>query len=465
MPVSLAAEAARVGRWFGVDDPWERPRPAIGRADVLAALALETLGLVSLELVRSIGVLDDLTQPWWVQWIAVSTGAVLVLGRRRYPLVVASLAAAHMVVVGVSMPVVMGQMTLQAVYFVAILSGVAWARDRRWMLVVVGTILVVMFTWIGLQFAIGNAIQDFVDSEDAGERFGLIGQLPAAVLMTLVVNAFYFGGAIVVGQLMWRSARHRALLLDQSTTIAEQADELRTRAVTEERLRIARELHDVVAHHVSVIGIQAAAARRVMGRDTEATATALSGIEASSRDAVTSMRGLLGTLREVERPSAPTSRAPQPGFGEIDALVASATTGARRVSFDLVESEPGLAARVVAPLQHSVYRTVQEALTNVEKHSTAGRVSVVLRLESGARGHVELEVVDDGRPRVGAPSSGLGQLGIRERAASHRGAVEMGPRATGGYRVRVRYPWSTADPEATAPDRAQPMADATPGPA
>ncbi|WP_240917669.1 ATP-binding protein [Phycicoccus sp. HDW14] len=86
---------------------------------------------------------------------------------------------------------------------------------------------------------------------------------------------------------------------------------------------------------------------------------------------------------------------------------------------------------------------MQEALTNVEKHSTATRVSVVVRLDDVA-GFAEVEVVDDGRPRPGSSGSGLGQLGIRERAASHRGTVELGPRPTGGYRVRARYPWREA---------------------
>ncbi|NHA68575.1 sensor histidine kinase [Phycicoccus flavus] len=446
MDASAPTPLVRLGRWFGVDDPWQRPRPAVDRSDVLLALALEAFGLVTLELVRSVGALQELTAPLWAQWLAVSSGAVLLLGRRRWPVTVAALAATHLVVVGVTMPVVMGQLTMQVVYFVAIMSGVAWARDRRWMLAAVGVILVVMFSWVALQFAVGNAAQRFLDSAggDVTERVGLLGPVPAAVLLTLAVNVVYFGGAVVIGQLMWRTARDRALLEDQAGTIRAQAGELRTRAVTEERLRIARELHDVVAHHVSVIGIQAAAARRVMGRDPDAADRALGGIEGSSREAVTSMRGLLGTLRTAPTVDAgPADRTPQPGLGQLPALVAAASTAGRRATYDLVESAPGAAEVVPAPLAHSVYRTVQEALTNVEKHSTATRVSVVVRVRRGPDGHVELEVVDDGRPRPGTSTGGLGQLGIRERAASHSGVVDLGPRATGGYRVRVRYPWTS----------------------
>ncbi len=442
MATSERPVAVRLAGWFGVDDPWQRPRPEVGRRDVVTAAAIGVFGLVALELVRSVKVLEDVTYPWWIQWLAVITASALLVGRRRWPVVVAGAASLHMLLVGVTMPVVMGQVTLQVVYFVALMSGVAWARDRRWMLVVVGVIVVVMFAWIALQFAVGTALQDFVDESGGRSRAGILAPIPAAVLLTLVINVVYFGGAVVIGQMQWRSARDHALLERQAATISTQTEELRTRAVTEERLRIARELHDVVAHHVSVIGIQAAAARRVMERDPDATRTALEGIEGSSREAVSSMRGLLGTLRDVDRPDAPasTSRSPQPGLGELQHLVEACATPGRRVSLDVVESRPGAAERLAAPLAHSIHRTVQEALTNVEKHSTASRVSVVVRLDDTA-GYAEVEVVDDGRPRAGSSGSGLGQLGIRERAASHRGTVELGPRPTGGYRVRVRYPW------------------------
>lgn len=441
----LASTVARLARWFGADDAWERPRPEVTRTDVAWAVGMAVFGLFALELVRSVGVLRETDAPWWVQWVAVLTGAALLVGRRRWPVTVAALAAAHMVVVGVTMPMVMGQMTLQVLYFVALMSGVAWARDRRWMLVVVGVIVIVMFTWIALQFAVGNAAQEYVDDASGAERYGPLAPIPAAVLLTLVINVVYFGGAVVIGQLQWRSARDRALLERQAATITTQTEELRTRAVTEERLRIARELHDVVAHHVSVIGIQAAAARRVMDRDPEGSRAALAGIEGSSREAVASMRGLLGTLREVERPETAElgTRSPQPGLAELPALVEACATPGRRVVYDLVEARPGAAGRLGAPLAHSIHRTVQEALTNVEKHSTATRVSVVVRLDDVA-GYAEVEVVDDGRPRAGSSGSGLGQLGIRERAASHRGTVELGPRPTGGYRVRARYPWRDA---------------------
>ena len=133
-PDPVAARRS-VGEWlsdaFGVEDPWVRPRPAVERRDVVLAGVVGLVGVVSLELARSLGVFEDVGGPVWLQVLAVLSGAALLVGRRRWPLTVALLAAAHMVVVGVAMPMVMGQFTLQVAYFIAFLSGVAWARDRR----------------------------------------------------------------------------------------------------------------------------------------------------------------------------------------------------------------------------------------------------------------------------------------------------------------------------------------------
>ncbi len=442
MPSSRASLPTRVGAFFGADDPWERPRPPVGREDVLLAAIVAVVGLVSLELVRSVGVLDHLTAPWPVQSLAVLTGSALLVGRRRWPLVVAALAATHMLVVGVTMPEVMGQFTLQLVYFVAILSGVSWARDRRLMVGVIGAIVLVMFVWIALQFAVGSAIQDLVDDSRGTTRDGVLAPIPAAVALTLVINAAYFGGAVLGGQISWRNARQKALLSEQAATIRTQSDTLRRRAVTDERLRIARELHDVVGHHVSVIGIQAAAARRVIDRDPDAAAAALGDIERSSREAVTQMRGLLGTLRDLgEQAEERDDRAPEPGVDDLPALAAERTAAGLVTALDVVESTPGAARQLPAPLGLSLYRVAQEALANTTKHSTARSARVVLRVEDRTPApYAEVEVLDDGRPRGATSGSGLGHLGMRERAAGMRGEVEIGPRPTGGYRVRVRVP-------------------------
>ncbi|HEU4337746.1 MAG TPA: sensor histidine kinase [Nocardioides sp.] len=446
----MPSTTQRALTWFGVDDEWERPRPRIGRQDVVLVAGVEAVSLLALELVRSAGGLDHTDVPIWTQWLGVSTGAALLLGRRRWPLVVASLAALHMFVAGVTMPQVMGQVSLQIVYFVALLSGVAYARDRRAMVVVIGTIVLFMFAWITWQFAVGSAAQDMIDEADAADRTGLFAPIPAAVAMTLLINVIYFGGAIVGGGVSWRAARQRTRLQEQAATIAAQAGRLREQAVIDERLRIARELHDVVAHGVSAMGIQAGAARRVLDRDPDAARVALARVEDASRDALAQMRRLLGTLREGpadgnEASAGPDGgvRTPEAGVGDLPDLVARASQEGLAVRLDVVEDPPSAATRLPRGVGLAIYRTVQEALTNVRRHSTADTVSVVVRVDESSS-YAEVEVVDNGRPRHGTSGSGLGQLGIRERAATHDGQVDIGPRVTGGYRVRVRYPLGAA---------------------
>ncbi|UFN44027.1 sensor histidine kinase [Nocardioides okcheonensis] len=444
MPRLSQRLSQRLLDWFGVDDAWERPRPPVGRPDAVLALTVESVSLLALELVRSSGGFEHTDVPVWAQWLAVSSGAALLLGRRRWPLTVALLAAAHMFVAGVTMPEVMGQLSLQIVYFVALLSGVAWARDRRAMVVVVGTIVLFMFAWIGWQFALGSSIQEWLDDEDLSEQIGVFPPIPAAIAITLLINVIYFGGAIVGGGVSWRAARQRHRLQEQASTIAAQAGRLREQAVVDERLRIARELHDVVAHGVSAMGIQAGAARRVLDRDPDAARRALANVEDASRDAVTQMRLLLGTLREgvgdrADAPADDAARAPGATVADLPSLVAAVSGEGLSVSLDVVPDCEVVAERVPRGVGLAVYRTVQEALANVRRHSTADAVSVVVRVDAEGS-YAEVEVVDNGRSRHGTSGSGLGQLGIRERAATHGGHVEIGPRVTGGYRVRVRYP-------------------------
>lgn len=443
MPTSRPSLPARLGALFGLDDDWVRPRPTLATRDVVLAAVIEALGLLTLELFRSVGALDRVTAPVWVQWLTVSTGAILLVFRRRWPLVVASLAALHLFVAGVTVPDIMALFPLQIVYFLTIFSGVAWARDRRGMVLVIGLILVVMFGWIVWQFAVGSGIQDILDEIDGSTRSGWFAPVTAGVLITFMINIVYFGGAVVGGAFAWRAVRQRAQLEEQAVTIAAQAEGLRRRAVVDERLRIARELHDVVGHHVSVIGIQAAAARRLLDRDPPAATEALGRIEQSSREGVTQMRGLLGTLRALEDGDAAeaTHRGPEPGIADLPDLIAERCASGLPTTYSVVESSPGASARLAGPVGLSIYRIAQEALANVARHSTARAASVTLRVEGATpRPHAEIEILDDGRPRHGTLGSGLGQLGIRERAASHRGEVEIGPRATGGYRVRVRIP-------------------------
>ncbi|GMA21237.1 sensor histidine kinase [Arsenicicoccus piscis] len=447
--------AGVITRFFALDDSWVRPRPPLSRADVLTGLVAFLVGAIGLELVRSFADMEG-ARPAAVQYLALVAGTLPLVWRRRFPIEVAAIAGVLFFVSGVYVPEVVYLFAYQITYFFALFSGVAWARNRRLMVLILGGVMVLMFGWLCWDFAMGSAIEDILRHN--GTLHGGQGLLPpafAAVANTYLINVIYFGGALVLGQASWREARSRARLEVQAEQLAEQAETLQEQAVVQERLRIARELHDVVAHHVSVMGVQAAAARRVLGKDPALASEALANVESSSRQAVGEMRGLLGTLRGGIRPTKAEaaqaeqeqpSRDPEPTVADLPRLVESYAGQGFSASLAVVEDEPGAATQLPMPVSLSLYRTAQEALTNVRRHSTARSASVVLRIgrdQSGPR-YAEIEVLDDGRPRTGTSGSGLGLLGMRERIASHGGTSEIGPRLTGGYRVRVRFPAQAA---------------------
>ncbi len=431
-------------RFFAIDDPWERPGSEVTRQDALITAGTVVLSLLTVELMRGVGVLEGVDHPVWVQWLVTAGPCLLLLGRRRWPLTMLVVGSVAYWAIATFASPMASLLSTQLVYFAVVYSGVAYARRRSEMVLVVGAVIVGMAAWLGWSLAVGSAVDDMLAGSDPANRPRAI---VAGIALTTLINVVYFGGAVLVGQSAWRNRRQRARLEDQASTISAQSEELSERAVVEERLRIARELHDVVAHHVSVIGVQAAGARRVLQRDPGAATDALGVIESSSREAVTQMRSLLRTLRTATPVVAQEEhRGPEPHLGDIARLVAERDGPVLHVEHEVVlDCEDALDA-VPAAVGHSMYRTAQEALTNVAKHSTArtARVVVRVRTRSGSP-FAEVEVTDDGRARAGSTGSGLGHMGIRERAGLLGGTVEVGPRATGGYRVRLRVPLEGGD--------------------
>lgn len=435
-----------IATWFGVDDEYVRPGQGPERVDWVAVGVLLALTIVNRELNRPLGVLP-VGEPIWIEYLVIVTGAVPLLWRRRYPLPVVGYSFLHFFVATQGVPEVGLLLGYQALCFFAIYSAAAWARDRRLGLLVLGAITLALFGWLAWDTAMGSgfdalrsAVADGPDTEP-----GLLPPITSAVLLSYLVNAIYLFGAIVLGRTAWWQARNSALLRRQAGTIAEQSAELQHRAVVAERLRIARELHDVVAHHVSVMGIQAGAARMLLDSDPDRARESLHVIEEASRTAVAEMRSLLGALRGATGDSEDDSRLPEPTLAELPALLEEFTANGLAVEFTDTAGQEAL-QEVPLPLQLSLYRIIAEALTNVRRHSTADRARVVLRVSSPPGAWVEVEIVDDGRPLPATSGSGLGQLGIRERIASHGGQAEIGPRPSGGYRVRARLPLCRRQP-------------------
>ena len=246
-----------------------------------------------------------------------------------------------------------------------------------------------------------------------------------------VVWAF---GFVVLALLFGLAVRGRYRMihsLESETVRLEVAREQEARAaVAAERARVARELHDVVAHAVSVVVVQSQAGQRLVGVDDERARKSLEAIEATARTALNEMRRLLEMLRETDD----ASREPQPGLNTLDALVTQVRGAGLPVVLE-VEGEP---VALAPGVELSAYRVVQEGLTNVLKHARASRACVRVRYQGDA---VEIDVEDDGAS--GPPPrehSGHGLLGMRERVELYGGDLESGRGPGGGWLLRARLP-------------------------
>jgi signal transduction histidine kinase len=311
--------------------------------------------------------------------------------------------------------------------------------------------LLVLASINGLALLKGAAIEDSVALFFAGLatawaigrfnglRTALVG---LAVLWITLVDVSYHFEENALGDYIWIIAFFSVAWLAGAAFHRRelQAHELRQRAqrleaeretlIGEERRRIARELHDVVAHSVSVMTVQAGGVRRLLRADQEREREALLAVENTGREALTEMRRLLGMLRDTEETP---SLAPQPGVENIGALVDAVRDAGLsvdyRVTGDPVPLPPGIDV--------SAYRIVQEALTNALKHAGPARAEVVVRY---ADDRLELEIVNDGAAEPNGASSGHGLVGMEERVALYGGKLEAGPRREGGYAVRAELP-------------------------
>ncbi|MFF8677574.1 sensor histidine kinase [Streptomyces sp. NPDC015140] len=276
----------------------------------------------------------------------------------------------------------------------------------------------------------------------------------AAACAALLAGVWVYAGVVagaeamasVVGQavgfplVLWRFGYVARRTADLTRRLrAEQADRAR-REVAEERVRIARELHDVVAHHIAVINVQAGLARFVFHSDARTARTALDTVEGASGEALAELRRMLGLLRAEGVQGA--DGAPAPGLDQLDEMVTRVRAGGVRVELRTT----GAPRPLPSGMQLCVYRVVQEALTNVLKHAPGADATVELAYRTG---EVTVTVTDDGRtagPREGADSDtiaergGHGLIGMRERAKLYGGTIVVGPRGEGGFGVLLTLP-------------------------
>jgi signal transduction histidine kinase len=262
---------------------------------------------------------------------------------------------------------------------------------------------------------------------------GWLKDTPLAQFLTYLSNLFLFGAAWWVGEL-FRSRREReADLKERTEQLKIEREENAQRAVLDERVRIARELHDVVAHHVSVMGIQAGAARKVLNKQPDKVNEALSTIEASSRQAISELHRLLGFLRpknQVEGVS------PQPSLKYLDTLVNAIRNSGLPVEIRIIGKEQ----TIPESIDVSAYRIIQEALTNVLKHAGPAKATVTLKY---LHDMIELDISDNGKGEITDSEKKPGRrgiIGMKERVNLHGGELETGNKPDGGFFVRVKLP-------------------------
>jgi signal transduction histidine kinase len=394
-------------------------RPWIGRGDDDRRARALYLQVVHAQLARLRGVRLDPVKVDWTLAVLLTVGAQLAIWlgsdashHRLGAAVVAAAITAPIAVrrryptlVGAGVPVLASlDHELWDAQFVgypiatycALYALTVWTPPRRFGF----GLALVMAVWLGFSLRGG-------DFSNTGVTFAVV----TAIVMLLVRR--------VVGD-----RERRAQLAERERDVAARE------AVVEERARIARELHDAIAHNVSMMVVQAGAERRVIDQEHGSTKEVLETIERIGRDALTEMRRLVGMLRSNRA----DELAPQPGLSHLPTLLAQVAEAGLPVELE-IEGEP---RQLPVGIELSAYRIVQEALTNALKH--AGEAHAIVRVRYGADS-LELEIVDDG-PGGQTPvtSGGHGLAGMRERVALYGGRLDAGRRPSGGFAVRVLLP-------------------------
>lgn len=395
------------------------------QADALLAVVVFVSGLISAALSAISELYGDEQAPLWQALIYLAVASAPLALRRVWPAQVAIVvSAAYFVAVTLRIPeLYAGNIAM----FISLYTVGAWMRNRRAAAIVRITIIGGMFIWLLI-----TMYRDAIDvARDEDVIAGAMSPYLAFMLLNVLINVLYFAGAYFFGEHAWKSAMQRQALEQRTADLEREREVTAAQAVALERVRIARELHDVVAHHVSVMGVHAGAARTVMDQDPAASKELLGSIETSAREAIGELHHLLETLRSSD--DGRDSGASTLELADIAGLIDSANAAGLPTRFTIVGDEHP----VPSVVQVNLYRIAQESLTNARRHAgDAAIADVRLRYTSD---DIELEVVNSGR-RVLIPRPGMGQLGMRERAQASGGMIESAPREQGGWRVRVRIP-------------------------
>lgn len=333
-----------------------------------------------------------------------------------------------------------------AVFFYALGAGALyWRRQRP--LAVLGVSLLVLVALTAMSFPNSVWSMPFalyaVGRYAASDRWsyaGLGAALALATVHSLVegdsLSDMGFGSVFIfmiwyIGRYLRVRGNYLRLLEERAAQLEREQDSEARRAVADERTRIARELHDVVAHRVSLMTVQAGAAKTVVADDPQSSVQAMEAVENAGRQALDELRHLLGVLRPESEAS---GLGPQPGLADVPRLVQELREADLDVSLTMDDTPEDLPARVAL----SAYRIIQEALTNVLKHAGPdARTEIRLGVDNE---EIAIEITDNGRGASLLPGSGHGIVGMRERAQLLGGRLDARPRPGGGFKVVARLP-------------------------
>ncbi len=379
------------------------------RFDALIAIGLFLLTIASLREAVTADAVDYGREPDVWNYLLLAAMTLPVAWRRRFPIAVLIVVAGAFVLDrGADYPITVGIWAIpMALHAVGTELPPHQSRRVAW----VASGLLVVFT------ALGAATSDHV--------------APTTVVVMAAFTVFPY----VLGREVHQRRTQTARLERRAAELERRQQEQSREAVRRERARIARELHDVVAHEMTVMTVQAAAARRMLDKDVDRTAGALATVEHAGHAALHEMRRLLGVLRTDDLKA---SHHPQPGLATLDELVEHMRGAGLEVELE-VEGTP---RSLPAGIDLNVYRIIQESLTNALKHG-GPHTSATVRIGYEPDG-LSVEVLDDGRGAAEAlvtrPGSGQGHVGMRERTSMLNGRLTLGPRIGGGYRVAAHIP-------------------------
>lgn len=411
-------------------ETWVRPRPALRelKGDALLAVGIAIAALTSSLLYHRLEFLEETAEPW-IWGLALALSALPLALRRRYPVPVAIVVTVGYFLAGhFGVP---EALVLNICIFMAIYSVGAWEQNRVVALWVRVGIAASMIIWVIVTLLISSSDYDYLP--DLG-RSSVFSAYATFMTIQILTNLLFFVGASFFGEKSWRTARLIAQLDAQGKELELERKTSAVQAVALDRLAIARELHDVIAHHVSVMGLHAAAARRTLTERPEKAQAALEIVEESAARTITELRQIVHTLRSPDD----EHEAQTVGVAQLPTLVEGSNLAGVKTTFIVAGEQRPLPLLVDVAL----YRVAQEALTNTRKHAGVGaEAEVRLRFTDS---HVDIEVSDNGITQTLKTDElgGLGLKGMRERIGAVGGTLTAGKRERAGFIVRASVPTS-----------------------